>query len=244
MLLLCSENCSIAYHPTCWRRFKNESIINSDRDFLLTPCPTPDCFGHVRSISVFDLKGKCKIKFTPPTNKALLNGTDPQPPSKRMIKKKDKSSKSERLSRKKGTGDNDSVQDDQVKKTSSESSLEVCVVRDRPSVGGESPSPTVEDSRKLEDTVEIINRQAEAELEENKVDSIFRHSIFRTYLQENVRVKPKKRKEKKVLTELGFAFTERPSARNDTSPEEENKRSGYLGLTYSTVVFSIFFDCS
>ncbi len=62
VFLTCSQSCSIAYHPTCWRRFKNESVVNSDRDFLLTSCPTPDCAGEVDSVSVFDLKGKCKIK--------------------------------------------------------------------------------------------------------------------------------------------------------------------------------------
>jgi len=37
-------------------------------------------------------------------------------------------------------------------------------------------------------------------------------------------VKPKKRKEKKLLTELGFAFTERPMARNDSTQEEDEGR--------------------
>ena len=64
ILLACCESCLIAYHSSCWRRFKSESVINSDRDFLLTPCPTPDCSGDVKTVTVYDLKGKCKIRVS------------------------------------------------------------------------------------------------------------------------------------------------------------------------------------
>lgn len=65
VLLACSDSCLIAYHSSCWRRFKSESVISSDRDFLLTPCPTPDCSGDVKTVTVYDLMGKCKIRVSP-----------------------------------------------------------------------------------------------------------------------------------------------------------------------------------
>lgn len=60
--LLCSEGCSIAYHPTCWRKFKGECVIGADKDYLATPCPTPDCEGRIKAVYIHNDKGIAKIK--------------------------------------------------------------------------------------------------------------------------------------------------------------------------------------
>ncbi len=60
--LQCSEGCSISYHPTCWRKFKGECVIGSDKDYLSTLCPTPDCEGEVKGVYVHNDKGISKIK--------------------------------------------------------------------------------------------------------------------------------------------------------------------------------------
>ena len=60
--LQCSEGCSISYHPTCWRKFKGECVIGSDKDFLYTACPTPDCEGEIKGVFVHNDAGVSKIK--------------------------------------------------------------------------------------------------------------------------------------------------------------------------------------
>ena len=62
MLMQCDEGCCIAYHPSCWRRFKNDSVVGADRDFLNTQCPTPDCGGHIKTVSIHDSDKKTKVK--------------------------------------------------------------------------------------------------------------------------------------------------------------------------------------
>lgn len=57
----CSEGCCISYHHACWRKFKSNSVVGADRDFLTTICPTPDCGGQIKTVSVYD-NGKLKIK--------------------------------------------------------------------------------------------------------------------------------------------------------------------------------------
>ena len=54
----CTESCSISYHASCWRRFKSEGMISTEKDFLMTICPTPDCHGSISTISVYNNKGK------------------------------------------------------------------------------------------------------------------------------------------------------------------------------------------
>jgi hypothetical protein len=63
MTLECNHDCNISYHPYCWRKFKTESEQKTDKEFLLTPCPTPDCCGFVRMVIVYDNKGAIKAKF-------------------------------------------------------------------------------------------------------------------------------------------------------------------------------------
>ena len=63
-MMQCSEGCSTAYHSTCWRRFKGDNVLGTDRDLLLTSCLTPDCGGNIKSVAVYDIKGlKLKVKF-------------------------------------------------------------------------------------------------------------------------------------------------------------------------------------
>ena len=62
MSLECHEDCSIAYHQSCWRKYKNDCEQKTDKDFLLTPCATPDCSGFVKLIIIFDNKGKHKAR--------------------------------------------------------------------------------------------------------------------------------------------------------------------------------------
>ena len=58
----CSEGCTISFHPTCWRRNKTDSEQKTDREFLLTVCPTPDCVGIIKMLVVYDNKGGIKAK--------------------------------------------------------------------------------------------------------------------------------------------------------------------------------------
>ena len=60
--LECHEDCSIAYHLTCWRKYKTECEQKTDKEFLLTPCATPDCCGYVSMVVIYDTKGAVKAK--------------------------------------------------------------------------------------------------------------------------------------------------------------------------------------
>lgn len=62
MSLECNEDCSIAYHLTCWRKYKTECEQKTDKEFLLTACATPDCCGFVSVVVVYDNKGGIKAK--------------------------------------------------------------------------------------------------------------------------------------------------------------------------------------
>ena len=62
--LECHQDCSISYHPSCWRKKKTESEQNTDKDFLLTDCLTPDCTGLVNVVIVYDNKGAIKAKVS------------------------------------------------------------------------------------------------------------------------------------------------------------------------------------
>ncbi len=62
--LHCSDNCFIGYHTSCWRKFKGDRIVGADKELLSTLCPTPDCSGFVRIISVYDTNNKVKIKVS------------------------------------------------------------------------------------------------------------------------------------------------------------------------------------
>ena len=63
VMMQCSEGCSTAYHSTCWRRFKGDNVLGTDRDLLLTSCLTPDCGGSIKSVAVYDIKGlKLKVR--------------------------------------------------------------------------------------------------------------------------------------------------------------------------------------
>ena len=64
VLLQCVENCSISYHASCWRRFKTEGITGADKDHLGSDCPTPDCPGTIKTVTVYDNRGKIKIKVS------------------------------------------------------------------------------------------------------------------------------------------------------------------------------------
>ena len=64
VLLQCLENCSIHYHTSCWRRFKTEGVTGADKDHLGSDCPTPDCLGTIKTVTVYDNRGKIKIKVS------------------------------------------------------------------------------------------------------------------------------------------------------------------------------------
>lgn len=58
-LLCCSEKCSIGFHPSCWRRYKNNHVtISTEKDALFTPCLTPDCPGIISFLGLYDTKNK------------------------------------------------------------------------------------------------------------------------------------------------------------------------------------------
>ena len=59
----CVEGCGICYHPACWRKFKSDCVISTDRDFLGSTCTTPDCGGIIKTVSVHDTGGlKIKVR--------------------------------------------------------------------------------------------------------------------------------------------------------------------------------------
>ena len=58
----CSDTCCISYHSSCWRRFKGVHVVGGDKDFLGMLCPTPDCGGLIRVITIFNSMNKVKTK--------------------------------------------------------------------------------------------------------------------------------------------------------------------------------------
>jgi hypothetical protein len=84
--LECHEDCSIAYHLTCWRKYKTECEQKTDKEFLLTPCATPDCCGYVSMVVIYDTKGAVKAKFdASPESIAALTKKPTEKPSKPPI---------------------------------------------------------------------------------------------------------------------------------------------------------------
>ncbi|KAF2360929.1 Zinc finger RING-type [Trinorchestia longiramus] len=61
--LSCEEDCHIFYHPICWRFIKDQKATDdnfshnknkiSDKDFVSSPCLTPDCTGRIESVRIF-----------------------------------------------------------------------------------------------------------------------------------------------------------------------------------------------
>ena len=60
-VIKCSQKCSIAFHPTCWKKQKNSLCFNSDRAVLSQHCLTPNCNGKVTHIIQYDHTEKIKV---------------------------------------------------------------------------------------------------------------------------------------------------------------------------------------
>lgn len=60
--MLCTDGCCIAYHSTCWRKFKSDCVVGADRELLSSACPTPDCEGLIKTVSVHGASGAIKLR--------------------------------------------------------------------------------------------------------------------------------------------------------------------------------------
>ena len=60
-VIKCSQKCSIAFHPTCWKKQKNSLCFNSDRAVLSQHCLTPNCNGKVTHVIQYDHTEKIKV---------------------------------------------------------------------------------------------------------------------------------------------------------------------------------------
>ena len=60
-VIKCSQKCSIAFHPTCWKKQKNSLCFNSDRAVFSQRCLTPNCNGKVTHVIQYDHTEKIKV---------------------------------------------------------------------------------------------------------------------------------------------------------------------------------------
>ncbi|XP_072369328.1 E3 ubiquitin-protein ligase TTC3 isoform X2 [Scyliorhinus torazame] len=74
--------CSVEYHINCWKKLKATSFEDkNDKDFLKSPCFTPDCGGQISKIIIFNSKGLVKCEF----EAKIIKSKDP---SKTVVKQK------------------------------------------------------------------------------------------------------------------------------------------------------------
>lgn len=173
----CDEGCYIAYHSGCWRRFKGDSVVGSDRDFLCTQCPTPDCEGRIKCVSIHDSDKKNKVKVQSSAHYIIIcfellfyvlkkfeadlppRKTTPTvlPTSLNIVSKESKRSNQIKQAKKKSPGES-------VEGVSSKVSTPGEGVTAGEEGGKE--GKIKEDLRRVEDSLAVINRQAEQEEEE------------------------------------------------------------------------------
>ncbi|XP_078416432.1 E3 ubiquitin-protein ligase TTC3 [Cetorhinus maximus] len=62
--VMCYLQCRVEYHINCWKKLKATSFEDkNDKDFLRSPCFTPDCGGQISKIVIFNSKGLMKCEF-------------------------------------------------------------------------------------------------------------------------------------------------------------------------------------
>uniref|UniRef100_UPI00398F8B31 E3 ubiquitin-protein ligase TTC3 isoform X2 n=1 Tax=Pristiophorus japonicus TaxID=55135 RepID=UPI00398F8B31 len=80
--VMCYLQCRVEYHINCWKKLKASSFEDkNDKDFLRSPCFTPDCEGKVSRIVIFNSKGLVKCEF----EAKIVKSKDP---SKTVVKQK------------------------------------------------------------------------------------------------------------------------------------------------------------
>ncbi|XP_028840281.1 E3 ubiquitin-protein ligase TTC3 [Denticeps clupeoides] len=68
--LVCCQGCSVEFHISCWKKLKAAFYSDkNDKDFLLAPCFTPDCYGKIHHIVIFGSTGIIKCEFECPVSK-------------------------------------------------------------------------------------------------------------------------------------------------------------------------------
>ncbi|XP_013775188.1 E3 ubiquitin-protein ligase TTC3-like [Limulus polyphemus] len=61
--LRCSEQCSLEYHPSCWKQMKDQIKMKNEKEFVNSRCMTPDCKGTITIIVIVDKDGKVSKEF-------------------------------------------------------------------------------------------------------------------------------------------------------------------------------------
>ncbi|XP_067897297.1 E3 ubiquitin-protein ligase TTC3 isoform X2 [Heterodontus francisci] len=80
--VMCYLQCRVEYHINCWKKLKAISFEDkNDKDFLRSPCFTPDCGGKISKIVIFNSKGLVKCEF----EAKIVKSKDP---SKTVVKQK------------------------------------------------------------------------------------------------------------------------------------------------------------
>ena len=60
-MLKCSEHCSVAFHPSCWKKQKALLGYYNEKNLASTKCLTPDCPGVITYIVLFDSDNKARV---------------------------------------------------------------------------------------------------------------------------------------------------------------------------------------
>lgn len=60
--MICTENCFVEYHSCCWKKYKVQRNYHLDKDFLNLACVTPDCFGLVCALQIYDNTKQIPVK--------------------------------------------------------------------------------------------------------------------------------------------------------------------------------------
>lgn len=92
--IACEEYCSISYHPCCWKAYKEiqEDYLGkmTDKDFLDQNCKTPDCFGTICTINIYDETGNLKNSIQKDKVKKEIKGLSILAKQKKKKEKKEK----------------------------------------------------------------------------------------------------------------------------------------------------------
>ncbi|XP_053561911.1 E3 ubiquitin-protein ligase TTC3 [Bombina bombina] len=68
--IVCCQFCRVEFHIMCWKKLKaNMYADKNDKDFLKSPCITPDCQGNISSVVILDSTGLVKCEFVDKTIK-------------------------------------------------------------------------------------------------------------------------------------------------------------------------------
>ena len=79
--ITCQDQCKIEFHPYCWKDKKSQNNLKYEKDFLATPCFTPDCHGLITQI----------VRFQGKNAKPVVIKSDHQVPIGKSLAKDEKS---------------------------------------------------------------------------------------------------------------------------------------------------------